>query len=82
MSLIRNEQALAIAEAFVSRKVDIIVAGGNAVAAAKQATSSIADPVGRRPLRGARRERIQSGVCISAPRRYREMVNSGRLANG
>src|SRR5437660_5132425 len=37
----RNEQALAIAEAFVSRKVDIIVAGGNAVAAAKQATSSI-----------------------------------------
>jgi ABC-type uncharacterized transport system substrate-binding protein len=37
----RNEQALAIAEAFVQRKVDIIVAGGNAVAAAKQATSSI-----------------------------------------
>jgi putative ABC transport system substrate-binding protein len=37
----RNEQALAIAEAFVRRKVDIIVAGGNAVAAAKQATSSI-----------------------------------------
>ncbi|MBV9458212.1 MAG: ABC transporter substrate-binding protein [Bradyrhizobium sp.] len=37
----RNEQALAIAEAFVERKVDIIVAGGNAVAAAKQATSSI-----------------------------------------
>src|SRR5262249_12827788 len=37
----RNEQALAIAEAFVARKVDIIVAGGNAVAAAKQATSSI-----------------------------------------
>jgi putative ABC transport system substrate-binding protein len=30
----RNEQALAIAEAFVQRKVDIIVAGGNAVAAA------------------------------------------------
>jgi putative ABC transport system substrate-binding protein len=37
----RNEQALAIAEAFVERKVDIIVAGGNAVAAAKQATTSI-----------------------------------------
>src|SRR5258708_14332992 len=37
----RNEQALAIAEAFVQRKVDIIVAGGNAVAAAKQATPSI-----------------------------------------
>jgi putative ABC transport system substrate-binding protein len=37
----RNEQAPAIAEAFVQRKVDIIVAGGNAVAAAKQATSSI-----------------------------------------
>jgi putative ABC transport system substrate-binding protein len=37
----RNEQALAIAEAFVQRKVDIIVAGGNAVAAARQATSSI-----------------------------------------
>jgi putative ABC transport system substrate-binding protein len=37
----RNEQAQAIAEAFVQRKVDIIVAGGNAVAAAKQATSSI-----------------------------------------
>ena len=37
----RNEQALAIAEAFVQRKVDIIVAGGNAVAAAKQATTSI-----------------------------------------
>jgi putative tryptophan/tyrosine transport system substrate-binding protein len=37
----RNEQALAIAEGFVQRKVDIIVAGGNAVAAAMQATSSI-----------------------------------------
>jgi putative ABC transport system substrate-binding protein len=37
----RDEQALAIAQAFVERKVDIIVAGGNAVAAAKQATSSI-----------------------------------------
>lgn len=37
----RNDQALAFAEAFVQRKVDIIVAGGNAVAAAKQATSSI-----------------------------------------
>jgi putative tryptophan/tyrosine transport system substrate-binding protein len=36
----RNEQALAIAEAFVQRKVDIIVAGGNAVAAAKQATTT------------------------------------------
>jgi putative ABC transport system substrate-binding protein len=49
----RNEQAPAIAEAFVQRKVDIIVAGGNAVAAAKQATTSIpivfpvaVDPVG------------------------------------
>ena len=37
----RNEQAPAIAQAFVKREVDIIVAGGNAVAAAKQATSSI-----------------------------------------
>jgi ABC-type uncharacterized transport system substrate-binding protein len=37
----RNEQARAIAEAFVERKVDIIVAGGNAVAATMQATSSI-----------------------------------------
>ena len=37
----RNEQAPAIAQAFVERGVDIIVAGGNAVAAAKQATSSI-----------------------------------------
>jgi putative ABC transport system substrate-binding protein len=37
----RNEQAPAIAEAFVQRKVDIIVAGGNAVAAVKQATTSI-----------------------------------------
>jgi putative ABC transport system substrate-binding protein len=37
----RNEQAPAIAEGFVQRKVDIIVAGGNAVAAAKQATTSI-----------------------------------------
>src|SRR5580704_12783357 len=34
-----NEQAPAIAEAFVQRKVDIIVAGGNAVAAAKRATT-------------------------------------------
>jgi len=49
----RNEQAPAIAEAFVQRKVDIIVAGGNAVAAAKRATTSIpivfpvaVDPVG------------------------------------
>jgi putative ABC transport system substrate-binding protein len=32
----RNEQAPSIAEAFVQRKVDIIVAGGNAVAAAKR----------------------------------------------
>jgi putative ABC transport system substrate-binding protein len=37
----RNEKAPAIAEAFVQRKVDIIVTGGNAVAAAMQATSSI-----------------------------------------
>jgi putative ABC transport system substrate-binding protein len=37
----RNEKALAIAQAFVQRKVDIIVTGGNAVAAAMQATSSI-----------------------------------------
>jgi putative ABC transport system substrate-binding protein len=37
----RNEQAPAIVEAFVQRKVDIIVAGGNAVAAARQATTSI-----------------------------------------
>jgi putative ABC transport system substrate-binding protein len=37
----RNEQARAIAEAFVQRKVAIIVAGGNAVAAAMQATTSI-----------------------------------------
>jgi putative ABC transport system substrate-binding protein len=37
----RNEQAPAIARAFVERGVDIIVAGGNAVAAAKQATSTI-----------------------------------------
>jgi len=49
----RDEQALAIAEGFVRRKVDVIVAGGNAVAAAKQATTSIpivfpvaVDPVG------------------------------------
>jgi putative ABC transport system substrate-binding protein len=49
----RNEQAPAIAEAFVQRKVDIVVAGGNAVAAAKRATTSIpivfpvaVDPVG------------------------------------
>ena len=37
----RNEQAPAIAQAFVERGVDIIVAGGNAVGAAKQATSTI-----------------------------------------
>jgi putative ABC transport system substrate-binding protein len=37
----RNEQAAAIAEAFVQRNVDVIVAGGNAVAAVKQATTSI-----------------------------------------
>jgi hypothetical protein len=37
----RNEQAPAIAEAFVQRKVDVIVVGGNAVSAAKQATASI-----------------------------------------
>jgi len=49
----RNELALEIAQKFVARKVDIIVAGGNAVAAAKQATASIpivfpvaVDPVG------------------------------------
>jgi putative tryptophan/tyrosine transport system substrate-binding protein len=48
-----NERAREIADAFVARKVDIIVAGGNAVAAAKQATASIpivfpvaVDPVG------------------------------------
>ena len=48
-----NEQALEIAEAFVQRNVDIIVVGGNGVAAAKQATASIpivfpvaVDPVG------------------------------------
>src|SRR5260370_3404575 len=48
----RNEQALAIAEAFVQRKVDIIVAGGNAVAAAQQATTSIPNvfPVAVDPL--------------------------------
>jgi putative ABC transport system substrate-binding protein len=49
----RNEQALEIAQAFVARNVDIIVAGGNGVAAAKQATKSIpivfpvaVDPIG------------------------------------
>jgi putative ABC transport system substrate-binding protein len=49
----RNEQAPAIAEEFVARKVDIIVAGGNAVAAAKRATTTIpivfpvaVDPIG------------------------------------
>jgi putative tryptophan/tyrosine transport system substrate-binding protein len=49
----RNEQALEIAQGFVRRKVDIIVAGGNGVAAAKQATSTIpivfpvaVDPIG------------------------------------
>ena len=48
-----NEQALEIAQAFVQRKVDVIVVGGNGVAAAKQATASIpivfpvaVDPVG------------------------------------
>jgi putative ABC transport system substrate-binding protein len=48
-----NELAPGIAEAFVQRKVDIIVAGGNAVAAAKRATTTIpivfpvaVDPVG------------------------------------
>ncbi len=48
-----NERALAIAKAFVERNVDIIVVGGNGVAAAKQATASIpivfpiaVDPVG------------------------------------
>jgi putative ABC transport system substrate-binding protein len=49
----RNEQAPEIAEAFVRRKVDIIVAGGNAVLAAKKATATIpiifpvaVDPIG------------------------------------
>jgi putative tryptophan/tyrosine transport system substrate-binding protein len=49
----RNEKAREIADEFVARKVDIIVAGGNAVAAAKQATTAIpivfplaVDPVG------------------------------------
>jgi putative ABC transport system substrate-binding protein len=49
----RNEQALEIAQAFVQRNVDIIVAGGNGVAAAKEATKSIpivfpvaVDPIG------------------------------------
>jgi len=49
----RNEQALEIAEAFVERKVDVIVVGGNGVAAARRATASIpivfpvaVDPVG------------------------------------
>jgi putative ABC transport system substrate-binding protein len=37
----RNEQAPEIAEAFVQRQVDIIVAGGNAVAAVMRATTSI-----------------------------------------
>jgi len=48
-----NEQALEIARTFVERNVDIIVVGGNGVAAAKQATASIpivfpvaVDPVG------------------------------------
>jgi putative tryptophan/tyrosine transport system substrate-binding protein len=48
-----NERAREIADAFVARKVDIIVAGGNAVAATKQATTSIpivfpvaVDPIG------------------------------------
>ncbi len=49
----RNEQALEIAKAFVQHNVDVIVVGGNGVAAAKQATASIpivfpvaVDPVG------------------------------------
>src|ERR1700691_5389136 len=37
----RNEQALEIAQTFVQRNVDVIVVGGNGVAAAKQATASI-----------------------------------------
>src|SRR5205085_11724528 len=37
----RNEQAREIADTFVRRNVDVIVAGGNAVAAVKQATTSI-----------------------------------------
>ena len=49
----RNENALQIAKDFVARNVDVIVAGGNAVAATMQATSTIpivfpvaVDPVG------------------------------------
>jgi len=49
----REDKAREAAEALVARKVDIIVAGGNAVAAAKRATSTIPivfpvanDPVG------------------------------------
>ena len=49
----RSERAAEIAAEFVRLKVDVIVAGGNAVAAAKQATSVIpivfpvaVDPVG------------------------------------
>ncbi len=48
-----NERALEIAKAFVERNIDIMVVGGNVVAAAKQATASIpivfpvaVDPVG------------------------------------
>jgi len=48
-----NENALQIAKDFVARNVDVIVAGGNAVAAAKAATSTIpivfpvaVDPIG------------------------------------
>jgi putative tryptophan/tyrosine transport system substrate-binding protein len=48
-----DENALQIAKDFVARSVDVIVAGGNAVAATKQATSTIpivfpvaVDPVG------------------------------------
>jgi putative ABC transport system substrate-binding protein len=48
-----NEQALAIAQSFVQNKVDVIIVGGNGVAATKQATASIpivfpvaVDPVG------------------------------------
>ena len=48
-----NERALEIAKAFVERNVDIIMVGGNGVAAAKQATATVpivfpvaVDPVG------------------------------------
>ena len=39
-----NERALEIAKAFVERNVDIIVVGGNGVAAAKQATATVPLP--------------------------------------